>query len=236
MTPTDTAANSPLSNQVTATHSDADAAALKALTTDPNALLLNQIITDTETPWQIHNCKIVSKDITQDEKLPFIYHYDALPEEVKALHPLTSELLKQFQTPMYASEAAALLNLPSTLIKTPWQVKVTGTLVMFCERLQIALRLKFTNTAKAHDPVYTQTQEKAIKATMQHWHFYGDVFVINKGSRPLVMSVDEDWLQIPRSEEYQALPRQYALAALALLESQKPSLPQLSEAIEQRLV
>lgn len=235
MLPTDTTDNNTTVNNDTA-DTETNTAKPNDIMADPNTLVLNQIIADTETPWQIHNCKIIDKSITQDEKLPFIYHYDALPDDIKALHQLTPDLLKQFQTPMYASEAAELLKLPADIIKTPWQVKVTGTLVMFCERLQIALRLKFTNTAKARDPVYTQTAEDALKAAMQKWHFYGDVFVINKSSRPLVMTLDEQWIHIPRLDEYQVLPAEYALSALALLEEQKSSLPQLSEAIELRLV
>ncbi|PNK59792.1 hypothetical protein [Psychrobacter sp. FDAARGOS_221] len=217
------------------TNSNTEVKADPALLTDPNTLHLDQIISDEQTPWQIHNCKIIDKTLTQDEKLPFIYHYDALSEEVKAAHPLTPDLLKQFQTPVYASEAADLLKLPAELIKTPWQVKVTGTLVMFCERLQLALRLKFTNTAKQRDPIYSNTPEDALKIALENWHFYGDIFVLNKGSRPLVMSLDDEWLQIPRSEDYQVLPAQYTLALLALLEEQKQQLPQLTEAIALRL-
>ncbi|WP_019671945.1 hypothetical protein [Psychrobacter lutiphocae] len=206
------------------------------LLTDPNILHLDHIISDQTIPWQIHNCKIIDKLVTQDEKLPFIYHYDALTDELKAVRPLTPELLKQFQTPMYASEAAQLLTLDPKLTPTPWQAKVTGTLVMFCERLQLALRLKFTNTAKTLDPIYSKTQEQALKLALQNWHFYGEVFVLYKGNHPLVMTLDDDWLSIPSLDGYQLLPAQYSLATLVLLEQQKQHLPQLTETIEQRLL
>ena len=206
------------------------------LLSDPNTLILNDILTDKDIPWQIHNCKIIEKTITQDEPLPFIYHYDALPDEVKKLHPLIGEPLKQFQTPMSAKQAAQLLAIDEALIATPWMVKITGTLVMFCERLQIALRLKFTNTAKDYDPIYTKTQESAVQTTMQDWHFYGDIFVLNKGSKPLVLTLDQQWIEIPQLDEYQVLPGEYALAALAILEENKSSFTELEDAINQRLI
>lgn len=207
-----------------------------ALLSNPNTLILNDILKDKDIPWQIHNCKIIDKNVTQDHPLPFIYHHDALPEEVKKRHPLTGELLKQFQTPMSAKQAAQLLGIDEALIDTPWMVKITGTLVMFCERLQIALRLKFTNTAKDYDPIYTKTPESAVQTTIQDWHFYGDVFVLNKGTKPLVMALDQQWIEIPQLAEYQVLPGEYALSTLALLEENKSSITQLEDAIKQRLL
>lgn len=203
---------------------------------DSNSLILNQIIVDASTHWQIHNCKIIDKTLTQSEKLPFIYHYDALDEEIKSLHPLEGQLLKQFQTPMFANEAAQHLHLSEDLIKIPWQIKVTGTLVMFCETLQIALRLKFTNTAKQRDPVYTEAKEDALLLSMKKWHFYGNVFVLNKNSRPLIIMLEDEWMSIPRLDDYQALPASYSAATLALLEAHIDTLPQLDEAIKIRLI
>ncbi len=215
------------SNQTSATDS---------LLTNPNTLILNELLTDKETPWQVHNCKIIDKSVTQEQLLPFIYHYDALSEELKQLYPLTGDLLKQFQTPMSAQQAAELLGLDAALVPTPWMVKITGTLVMFCEWLQIALRLKFTNTAKDYDPIYTTTAAKAVEASMQDWHFYGDIFVLNKGNKPLIMTVDPDWIEIPKLPEYQLLPGEFGLATLALLEQNKSHITDLQEAINQRLV
>lgn len=224
-------------SEQTATEQTADAMSTTAtLLSNPNTLILNDILTDKDIPWQIYNCKIVEKTVTQDQPLPFIYHYDALPEEVKKLHPLTGELLKQFQTPMSAKQAAQLLAIDEALIDTPWMVKITGTLVMFCERLQIALRLKFTNTAKEYDPIYTKTEESAVQTTMQDWHFYGDIFVLNKGSKPLLLTLDQQWIEIPQLAEYQVLPAEYALATLAILEENKSSFTELEDAIKQRLI
>ena len=137
---------------------------------------------------------------------------------------------------MLADQAAQLLGVNSELILTPWLVKITGTLVMFCERLQIALRLKFTNTAKEYDPVYTTTPEKAVETSMQNWHFYGDIYLLNKGDKPLIVATDEHWISIPKEAEYQILPGKFGLAVLSLLEEHKHCIASLEEAINQRLI
>lgn len=209
--------------------------ALKQLAANPNTLVLNEVIKEDSTVWQIHNCKVIDNIATQDEKLPFLYHYDALSDDIKGQNPLTFDALKQFETPMTVTEAAQLLGISEALIPTPWQVKITGTLVMFSERLQIALRVKFTNTAKERDPIYTKTKEDAIAATMKDWHFYGDVFVLNKHAQPVVALSDESVVEVLSSSDYQLLPPEHSIAILTLLEEQKEKLPQLDEAIMLRL-
>ena len=217
---------------------DSNQTALKSdnLLNNPNTLVLNSILDDKDITWQVHNCKIIDKTVTQDQPLPFIYHYDTLPEDIRKQNPLKGDLLKQFQTLMSAKQATQLLGVDPDLVPSPWMVKVTGTLVMFSERLQIALRLKFTNTAKTHDPVYTTTAEKAVQTSMEDWHFYGDVFVLNKDDKPLIMTIDSDWIEIPQLAEYQVLPGEYGLAALALLEESKSFITPLEDAIKQRLL
>ena len=71
---------------------------------------------------------------------------------------------------------------------------------------------------------------------MQDWHFYGDIFVLNKGNKPLVMTLDHDWIEIPQLADYQLLPGEYGLAALALLEESKSHITNLEDAINQRLI
>ncbi|MGB5877038.1 MAG: hypothetical protein WBG84_06715, partial [Psychrobacter nivimaris] len=46
-------------------------------TIDPNAIILAEALTDKAISWQIHNCKIIKKTVTQDLPLPFLYHYDS---------------------------------------------------------------------------------------------------------------------------------------------------------------
>ncbi len=113
---------------------------------DPNAIVLAQALTDTAISWRIHNCKISKKTVAQDLPLPFLYHYDSLDEVIKQANPLTPTLLAQFNTPMTADEAAQLIGIEKELIASPWHVKVTGSLVVFSEALQLAVRLHWTNT------------------------------------------------------------------------------------------
>jgi len=150
-----------------------------------NTLWLNELLIDASIKWQVHNCKITDDTVTQDATLPFLYHYDTLSADLKAAHPLTPALLKRFNEPMSAAEAAHLLQLPVATIPAPWQVKVIGTLVLFSESLQIAVRLRFTNTAKALEPIYISDKTQAVAQAMQTWHFFSDVFVLNKCAKPI---------------------------------------------------
>lgn len=59
------------------------ASAANSLLASPNTLMLNDLLNDKDTPWQVHNCKIIDKSVTQEQLLPFIYHYDALSDELK---------------------------------------------------------------------------------------------------------------------------------------------------------
>ncbi|CAM4103340.1 hypothetical protein PSAR109036_09295 [Psychrobacter arenosus] len=150
-----------------------------------NTLWLNDLLIDASLKWQVHNCKITDETVTQDATLPFLYHYDTLSADLKAAHPLTPALLKRFNEPMSAAAAAQLLQLPSDTIPAPWQVKIIGTLVLFSESLQIAVRLRFTNSAKALEPVYVSDKAQAVTQAMQTWHFFSDVFVLNKCAKPI---------------------------------------------------
>lgn len=163
----------------------------------PNTLLLNDLLVDSSLNWQVHNCKINEQTVTQDAPLPFLYHYDTLSEDLKAAHPLTPPLLARFNDPMSATAAAALLQLPADTITAPWQVKIIGTLVLFCESLQVAVRLRFTNSAKALDPIYTSDKAQAVTIAMRDWHFFGDVFVLNKCSKPIAVLSAETFASSP---------------------------------------
>ena len=65
-------------------------------TIDPSAIILAEALTDKAISWQMHNCKIIKKTVTQDLPLPFLYHYDSLDDAIKQTHPLTPELLIQY--------------------------------------------------------------------------------------------------------------------------------------------
>ena len=213
--------------------------------TDPNAIILAQALTDKAISWRIHNCKISQKTITQDLPLPFLYHYDSLDDVVKQTYPLTPKLLAQFNTPMTAQEAAKLIGIDEALISNPWHVKVIGSLVVFSEALQLAVRLHWTNTGKETQQIYTKDKDDAIIAAFKEWQFFGRIDILYKNNEQALISIDElsiDTetnqplpLTIEANMEYQYLPATHALVVIAKLEADKAELPWFETAILERL-
>lgn len=212
-----------------------------AQTIDPNAIILAEALTDKAISWQIHNCKIIKKTLTQDLPLPFLYHYDGLDDAIKQSHPLTPELLLQFNTPMSVSEAATLIGIDDALLTSPWHVKVIGSLVVFSEALQLAVRLHWTNTGKETQPVYTKDAADAILIAFKDWQFFGRVDVLYKNDKQTLVSIDEQQsepeslLTINARSDYQQLVATHALAAIVKLEADKADLPWFDKAILARL-
>ena len=210
-------------------------------TIDPNTLILAQVLTDTAISWRIHNCKISKKTVTQDLPLPFLYHYDSLDDALKQAHPLTPTLLAQFNTPMTAHEAATLIGIDEALISNPWHIKVIGSLVVFSEALQLAVRLHWTNTGKSTEQLYTQNKDDAIIAAFKEWQFFGRIDVLYKNDKQPLISIDEhgvddeQLLTIATSPDYQYLPATHALAVIAKLEADKAELPWFETAILERI-
>jgi len=215
-------------------------------TIDPNAIILAEALTDKAISWQIHNCKIIKKTVTQDLPLPFLYHYDSLDDAIKQTHPLTPELLLQFNTPMSAHEAAKLIGIDEDLLTSPWHVKIIGSLVVFSEALQLAVRLHWTNTGKETQQVYTKNAADAIIAAFKDWQFFGRVDVLYKNNKQILISIDElnpntqalpaeSLLTIEASSDYQQLLATHALAAIVKLEADKADLPWFDKAILERI-
>ncbi|MEL0619102.1 hypothetical protein [Psychrobacter proteolyticus] len=215
-------------------------------TIDPNAIILAEALTDKAISWQIHNCKIIKKTVTQDLPLPFLYHYDSLDDAIKQTHPLTPELLIQFNTPMSAHEAAKLIGIDEELLTSPWHVKIIGSLVVFSEALQLAVRLHWTNTGKETQQVYTKNAADAIIAAFKDWQFFGRVDVLYKNNKQILISIDElnpntqalpaeSLLTIEASSDYQQLLATHALAAIVKLEADKADLPWFDKAILERI-
>lgn len=213
-------------------------AAPASAATDANGLLLAEVLTDTTIPWQIHNCKIQPPLVTREQPLPFLYHYDSLSDDLKATLPLTPHLLSQFNTLMLPAEAAALLGIDTALITAPWHVKISGTLVVFSEALQLACRLNFSNTIKDTQPIYTKDADEAITLAFKDWQFLGRVDVLYKKDATLV-SVDDSGLAEPitiaPAAYYQQLPAAHAISVIAALEADKTQLPWFERAILTRL-
>ena len=206
-------------------------------TIDRNALILAQSLTDTAISWRIHNCKINKKTITQDMPLPFLYHYDSLDDTIKQTHPLTPILLAQFNTPMTAAAAAKLIGISEDLLASPWHVKVIGSLVVFSEALQLAVRLHWTNTGKNTQQLYTKSSDEAITAAFKDWQFFGRIDVLYKNNKQTLVSMDDDeqLFTIDANPNYQQLPATHALTIIAKLEADKVSLPWFETAILARL-
>ena len=212
---------------------------------DPNAIILAHALTDKTMSWRIHNCKVSKNTVTQDLPLPFLYHYDSLDDAVKQTHPLTPKLLAQFNTPMSAYDAAKLIGIDEALISNPWHVKVIGSLVVYSEALQLAVRLHWTNTGKETQQIYTQNKEDAILAAFKDWQFFGRIDVLYKNDKQALISVDEQSidtdtnkplpLAIEAHTEYQHLPATHALVVIAKLEADKSELPWFETAILERL-
>ena len=210
-------------------------------TLEPNAIILAEALSDKAISWRIHNCKISKKTITQDMPLPFLYHYDSLDDSIKQTYPLTPSLLAQFNTPMTADEAAKLIGIDKALITSPWHVKVVGSLVVFSEALQLAVRLHWTNTGKDTQQIYTKDEADALTAAFKEWQFFGRIDVLYKNAKQTLISIDEQAegdkqiLTIDASSDYQFLPATHALVVIAKLEADKGELPWFESAILERL-
>ncbi|WP_350558531.1 hypothetical protein [Psychrobacter sp. CAL346-MNA-CIBAN-0220] len=210
-------------------------------TIDPNAIILAQTLTDTAISWRIHNCKISKKTVTQELPMLFLYHYDSLDDAIKQVHPLTPALLAQFNTPMTAEAAAKLIGITGDLLASPWHVKVIGSLVVFSEALQLAVRLHWTNTGKSTQQLYTKSATEAVTAAFKDWQFFGRIDVLYKNDKQTLISIneqaegDEPLFTIEPSSDYQFLPATHALVVIAKLEADKAELPWFETAILERL-
>lgn len=145
-----------------------------------NPIELVSLLIDDTIPWQVHNCKVLKLHCSQTGTLPFLYHYDQLSDALKHANPLTPTLLRQFNTPMTAAQAMALLDVPKNSIATPWFVKLTGSVVVYHEPTQLAIRLHWSNTSKQTDALYCHNKISALKAAMDAWQFIGRVDVLYK--------------------------------------------------------
>ncbi|MEN6670513.1 hypothetical protein AAJP47_09075 [Psychrobacter sp. B38] len=225
-------------------HSDIDAdveSTNRPQTIDPNAIILAEALTDKTISWQIHNCKIIKKTVTQDLPLPFLYHYDNLDDGIKTSHPLTPTLLAQFNTPMPTHEAATLMGIGEALFAKPWHIKIIGSLVVFSEALQLAVRLHWTNTGKETQQIYTKNEADALLTAFEDWQFFGRVDVLYKNDKQTLISIDEQGSQpeslltIDASHDYQQLLATHALAVIVKLEADKVDLPWFDKAILARI-
>lgn len=199
-------------------------------------LVLQQLLIDSQLPWQIHNCKLSDNRVCQHLPLPFLYHYDQLDAAVRAEHPMTRDLLTRFNEPMTATQAAQLLGIDANLIANPWHVKISGSLVVYCQPLHLAVRLQFSNTSKDSAAIYCQSADEARQLAMANWLFMGRVDVLSQ-QRPFIsIDGDGDELILAASTAYQQLPATHAGSCLHALQTHIARLPWFDAAIQTRVL
>lgn len=238
---TDTFSNSDELSSASSDYIETSESSALSKTIAPNIIILTDALTDTTISWRIHNCKISEKILNQDVPMQFLYYYDSLDDAVKQANPLSPALLAKFNTPMSANDAAELIGIDKALIMSPWHVKVMGSLVVFSEALQLAVRLHWTNTGKATQQIYTKDADDALKAAFKEWQFFGRVDVLYKNDKQTLVSNDEQnisdepLLTIDASTDYQQLLATHALTLIAKLEADKAELPWFEAAILERI-
>lgn len=181
--------------------------------TDAKPLALLPFIGERVEAWQIHRCQVTEGLISQHTPMKLIYHYEHLDEAVKAEYPLQGALLAQFDQLMTRERFAQLLGMPLELVPMPWQLKFSGKLVVFYANPEIALRLHWTNTLKAAEPVYHADLATAIDQCFTHWQFVHQVEVVNKNPQIVLTAALEtqEW-QRPASPQFEGVPAPIALA------------------------
>lgn len=188
------------------------------MTTEYN---LSELLLDEAQGWQVHNCKLIKNDCHRQGTLPFIYHYDRLSAELKQQFPLTRQLLANFNQPMTATQACQLIGIDNNSIANPFFVKITGSIVIFCEPLQLALRLHWSNTAKNEDAIYCQSEQQAIGQAIKKWQFIGRVdtlYRLSSKNAPQIIggydkfakSEEESYYILPVADNYQFMPYRFA--------------------------
>lgn len=198
------------------------------------ALILQDLLTDSDIGWQVHNCKLLQKVAEFDAPLPFYVHYDNLSDEHKKAHPLSFELLKRLDEPMSIETVANLTGADASLFKKSWQIKYIASVVIFCQPLQLALRFHISNTAKPAQAVYLPDETSAWHSQSDKWQAFGVVDVLYKGETALY-SHAQDELALPALPQYYALASEHSLSVLALINQKQAHFDSLNKDLQNRL-
>lgn len=208
-------------------------------TTEKPLLILQELFGDTSFMFRVHNVKITSIDTAYDLPQMFLAHYDSLADEIKANLPLSTTLLKQINKKMTSNQACTLLGLPADSIRPAWHIKISGTAVIVCDALSLAIHSQFTNTAKSHQATYGNP-DTLIKQEADKWQLSGNVNLLFKNPSYQLTSVDlqGEILNIKPYNGYVKLPNSHALATThainALKHGQPDTLSYLHNAIIQK--
>ncbi len=207
---------------------------------------LSELLLDDSHAWRIHNCKLIKKSCHREGTLPFIYHYDRLSTELKKEFQLTGQLLINFNKPMTAKQACQLIGIDKKNIASPIFIKITGSIVVVCEPLQLAIRLHWSNTSKNEDAIYCQDEQQAIAQAIQKWQFIGRVDTLYKlkqdnaptiigGYDELASSLADGQYPLPISDNYQLMPYKFSCDLLTKLNDNLHQLAWIKQTIVERL-
>lgn len=195
-------------------------------------LIVQEVLLSDELEWKVHNCKLSQMSCEMDAPISLLEHYQGLPDELQDTNNLSFEVLKRLNDKMSVDEVAHLLNMDKRLFKKPYQIKYVGKAVIFCERLQIALRFHFSNTAKPYQAVFLSNKKDALELESQNWRAFGVVDILYKGQESLAsLDKDGDVSVIESNPNYQSLPAEHSLAILHLLNEVRSEFGYLSERI-----
>lgn len=207
---------------------------------DKPLLILQELFADPGIVFRVHNIKLNAITTSYDLPQMFLAHYDSLADEIKADLPLTPEMLKQINVMMRADEASALLSLPSGSIRPAWHIKISGTAVIVCDALPLALHLQFTNTAKSSQAAYGEPDSLILQEAAR-WQMAGNVNVLFKNPAYELVSTDlqGDTLHLAPYDGYMRLPNSHALATTHVINTQKNHQPErlgyLGDAIVEKI-
>lgn len=197
-----------------------------------DTLILQEALLSNDLIWQVHNCKLSKCSCEFDTPISLLEHYNALPDELQDTDNLNFEVLKRLNEKMTIKDVSALLGIDEKNFKKSYQIKYLGSSVIFCEPLQIAIRLQFSNTAKPAQTVFLPNQKDALLNESHNWRAFGVVDVLYKGNGTLVsISQDGNEYTILPSPSYQALPAEQSLSVLHLLNEVRHEFLYLTERI-----
>ena len=171
----------------------------------------------------------------------FLAHYDTLPDDIKAAHPLQDYRAHTFSN-MSATDACMILGLPAGTIAPATHIKISGTLVIVLDDFPLALYLCFTNTAKDSQTHYGNDIHAMVNIEINKISFTGNVNVLHKEpSKTLVsISADGDEYPIAPSDGYTLLPNAHALTTThtinTLINNHPQALNHLTQTISERLM
>ncbi|MDO4895850.1 MAG: hypothetical protein Q3971_00695 [Moraxella sp.] len=192
-----------------------------------DTFILQELITD-DLPFRVHNVKIDTLICQKDLPMMFLAHYDRLDDNLKAQKPL-GEFFYHMNDLVTASQACQILGLPQGVFTPATHIKISGSVVIVLDDFPLALHLRFTNTAKDHQAIFSQDDPSAlILQEAGRFLLSGNVNVLHKNPTKTLVSIDlsDDEFIINPSDTYTRLPNSHALATTQILNTLNAKSPQ----------